>query len=124
MISVAAFFDELEKIASSSAGHLVRVSADGTGIYGAVRRRASREEWKGLLGHEGINWLPKPEIYADHDKKLESWFTPEGYEKFQEKTLPLLSKHIPDHSWKVETVHPGKVDVAYSDKYQVVGLKK
>lgn len=66
---------------------LYRVTYGDTGIFDAVRRYMTAEEWTDFLNNENVNWLYKPDYY---EKSYISYFTGEGYKSFKEKTLPLI----------------------------------
>ena len=66
---------------------LYRVTYNHQGIFDAVRKYMTAEEWQEFLNDENVNWLYKPDIY---EKTYISYFTENGYKQFKEKTLPLI----------------------------------
>lgn len=67
-----------------------RVTYNKEGIYNALRKSISFEEWKKILQNEHVSWLPKPPSYSTLNV---SYFTEKGYERFNEKVLPIISKY-------------------------------
>lgn len=105
-----------ESINESANGRYYRITYNGVGIYEALKRRISTEEWKSLLEDPRITWLPKPPEYADGNI---SYFTAYGYRMFEKKTYPLIEKYF-DEDILVVPLPSLDADIVYKDKYQVV----
>lgn len=66
---------------------LYRITYNHEGIFEAVRKYMTPEEWSDFLNNENVNWLYKPDEYKN---SYISYFTEAGYEQFKEKTFPLI----------------------------------
>lgn len=115
---------------------LYRYTYNGEGIYEALRKEVDKDTWIKILNSPNIKWLPKPpdEVYKSIEngygsakkgeiKRVESWFTVEGRNKFKEKTIPYISKYIDPSKIKEETTNLNKQEnnhILHSDKYQMV----
>lgn len=93
-----------------------RITYNGEGIYQALKKEIGLEEWKKLLSSNKINWLPKPPNYPSNYR---SYFTKEGYNKFNSSTLPIIYKYLDKDKVKIDQFYDIN-NIVYSDKYQVV----
>lgn len=93
-----------------------RVTCNGEGIYEALKKAIGHDEWIKLLNDKAINWLPKPPKY---NAGYESYFTKEGYRKFNKYTLPIILKYIDEDFIDVKKYTDSDY-IVYRDKYQVV----
>lgn len=111
---------------------LFRITANGKGIYEALKSKLSKEDWEKFINNKSINgWLKDPgkEAYdttnkAFKYKKIESYFTRDGFKIFKEKVLPEISKYINKKDIKVKTYNRSNLEKignsVYTDKYQVL----
>ena len=101
-----------------------RITCNQKGIYEYLKKdllcNKLEKEWKEFINSEKVNWLKKPPVYSDRLKKYNSYFTKKGYEMFNDKTLPLITKWIDKNLIVVETVKIDKEKIIYSDEYQIV----
>lgn len=101
-----------------------RITCNKIGIYEYLKRdlvcNKLEKEWKEFINSEKVNWLKKPPVYNDELKKYYSYFTEKGYEMFNVKTLPLITKWIDLNLIVVEIVEIDKEKIVYSDEYQIV----
>ena len=90
------------------------------GIYEAIKKEVSLDMWKQLLYNDAISWLPKPPNTGHEYKGCISYFTKDGLEVFNKKTLPIFKKILGKARIKIEPIKslPGKI--VYKDQYQVV----
>ena len=93
-----------------------RITYNGEGIYNALKKRISLEQWQELLKSEKIKWLPKPPRYAESKK---SYFTKKGYDKFKELVLPIIYEYLDNKNVQIEKVE-NISNVIYEDEFQVV----
>lgn len=84
---------------------LYRITYNDLGIFDAVRRYMTPEEWQEFLNNEDVNWLYKPDVYED---SYISYFTEVGYEKFKEKTLPLILNIFQEENIKTDILEAVK----------------
>lgn len=94
-----------------------RVTFHNTGIYEALKRILTKDEWELLLTDPGITWLPKPPKYAEG---YVSYFTAYGYKMFETHTYPLIEKYFDDDITVVQIKKLDSDSIIYRDKYQVV----
>ena len=59
-------------------------------------------------------------MYTDKTKEYRSYFNETGYEKFLEKTLPLITEWLDKDSIKIDNVKIYENNIIYQDEYQVV----
>ena len=93
-----------------------RITYNGEGIYNALKKNISLDEWKNLLKSEKINWLPKPPNYAQNNK---SYFTQKGYEQFFSLVFKIIIKYLDKEKIKVEQVD-NLESIIYEDEFQIV----
>lgn len=91
--------EEEEGIAKET---LYRVTYSGIGVYEALRLTISKDAWDNFLDNGKVSWLLIPPF--EYKKGYRSFFTEEGYEKFKEETLPLISEYLDKNAIKVETI--------------------
>lgn len=94
------------------------VEYEGVGVYEALKRSMSLEEWKCVLQSEDISWLPKPPGY---DYRCKSYFTMKGYKQFQQKVMPMMKNHLDESKiieQYVEELEENRI--VYSDEFQVI----
>ncbi len=94
------------------------VEYEGVGVYEALKRAISLEEWKCILQSEDISWLPKPPGY---DYRCKSYFTMKGYRQFQQKVMPIMKNHLDESKiieQYVEELEENRI--VYSDEFQVI----
>lgn len=84
---------------------LYRITYNDLGIFDAVRRYMTPEEWQEFLNNEDVNWLYKPDVYED---SYISYFTEVGYEQFKEKTLPLILNIFQEDNIKTDILEAVK----------------
>lgn len=84
---------------------LYRITYNDLGIFDAVRRYMTPEEWQEFLNDENVNWLYKPDVYED---SYISYFTEVGYEQFKEKTLPLILNIFQEENIKTDILEAVK----------------
>lgn len=84
---------------------LYRITYNDLGIFDAVRRYMTPEEWQEFLNNEDVNWLYKLDVYED---SYISYFTEVGYEKFKEKTLPLILNIFQEENIKTDILEAVK----------------
>ena len=94
------------------------VEYEGVGVYEALKRAISLEEWKCILQSEDISWLPKPPGY---DYRCKSYFTMKGYKQFQQKVMPMMKNYL-DKSKIIEQYVEELEEnrIVYSDEFQVI----
>ena len=94
-----------------------RFEYDGEGIYEALRKNMSMNDWKAFKQSKAATWLPVPPNYQPGDQ---SFFTEKGYNKFMELTYPYMMKYLEKSKiHKFETELNPKY-IRYRDEYQVV----
>lgn len=113
--SLQKIMNESEILQESKKGYY-RVTFHNTGIYEALKRILTKEEWSSLLTDPGITWLPKPPKYAEG---YVSYFTAYGYKMFEMYTYPLIEKYF-DDDISVVQINTLDADIVYKDKFQVV----
>lgn len=84
---------------------LYRITYNNLGIFDAVRRYMTPEEWQEFLNNENVNWLYKPDVYED---SYISYFTKVGYEQFKEKTLPLILNIFQEDNIKTDILETAR----------------
>jgi len=94
-----------------------RLTYKGEGIYNAVKRRVSNEEWKKLLKDPNINWIPKPPEYLDGYR---SYFTKDGFSKFWDKSRKIIYNILDEDDIELDKKKISNKDIIYRDEYQVV----
>lgn len=94
-----------------------RLTYKGEGIYNAVKRRVSNEEWKKLLKDPNINWIPKPPEYLDGYR---SYFTKDGFSKFWDKSRKIIYNILDEDDIELDKKKISNKDIIYRDGYQVV----
>ncbi len=72
------------------------------GVYEALRLTISKEAWDNFLDDDRVSWLLVPPF--EYKKGYRSFFTAEGYDRFKEETLPLISEYLDESAIKVETI--------------------
>lgn len=68
-----------------------RVTYKGIGIYEAFKQLVPERVWIQFLKSKYATWLPKP---PDYTSGYESYFTKLGFSKFEDVTLPYMSKFL------------------------------
>lgn len=110
----------MEGYSSNKAETFYRITYNGIGVYQALKENITMNEWRRILNSELINWLPKPpeSTYGTSDE-FRSYFTEDGYDKFNQLTMPVICKYLDENKIKIETFTnvPG---IVYRDRYQVV----
>lgn len=100
---------------------LYRVTHNGVGIYEALKKQTSAENWRKLLSSPAFTWLPKPKEYPSD---YISYFTKEGIDKYNELVAPIVSNIIGDNV-NLDITSEKKVgDIIYRDQYQVIAKNK
>lgn len=94
-----------------------RVTYNGEGIYEALRKTISEDEWKIFLNSYSAKWLPKPNVYPEDARSL---FTKYGIRMFKKHTLPYMRKYLDNEKIKIEELKYDYVNPIYSDEYQIV----
>ena len=116
----------LPQVPLDESGGLYRVTYDNEGIYQYVRKHCGIDGWKKFLSNKCNEWLPKPPSYA---KDNISYFTKDGYTKFNSDVLPIMGDYINkygDKKWNISNVKvtkhniPDDKNISYKDKYQIV----
>ena len=93
-----------------------RVTYNGIGIYEAFRQSVPQHVWLRFLKSDKASWLPKP---PDYTSGYESYFTKLGFSKFEEMTLPYMSKFLDRKKINIkEYMDIG--DIVYRDMFQVI----
>lgn len=93
-----------------------RVTYNGIGIYEAFRQSVPQHVWLRFLKSDKASWLPKP---PDYTSGYESYFTKLGFSKFEEMTLPYMSKFLDRKKINIkEYMDIG--DIVYQDMFQVI----
>lgn len=95
---------------------IYRITYNGEGIYEALRKNITMEEWKALLKSSKFNWLPKPKLYSEKNR---SYFTDKGYKKFMEDVYPIMIKHLSLDNISIEEFDNIN-NIIYKDKYQII----
>lgn len=94
------------------------VEYEGTGIYEALKRSMSLEEWKSVLQNEDITWLPKPPGY---DYRCKSYFTMKGYKQFQQKVMPIVKNYLDESKISEQYIEElDKSRIVYTDEFQTI----
>lgn len=97
---------------------LYRVTYKGEGIYEALRKKITIEEWKELLNSNKFNWLPKPKLYNSNNR---SYFTEKGYKKFMDEAYQIMTKHLSESNIMIEEFY--NIDnIIYEDEYQIISV--
>lgn len=94
-----------------------RYEYDGEGIYEALRKQLTPQEWKSFKQSDAAKWLPVP---PDYEKGDESFFTEKGNEKFKKNTLPYIKKHLKPSQIRSYDCNLNSKYIRYRDEYQVV----
>ena len=94
-----------------------RITYDGEGIYAALRKNVSNNEWKTFLNSDSAKWLPKPDAYPEDARSL---FTKAGFEMFKKHTLPYMEKNLDKGKIEIEELKCDYNNPIYSDEYQIV----
>ena len=94
-----------------------RFEYDGEGIYEALHKKMTMDEWKKFKSSSAATWLPVPPNYQTGDQ---SFFTEKGYDKFMNLTYPYMTKYL-----KKSKIHKFETElnpkyIRYRDEYQVV----
>ena len=98
---------------------LYRVTYKGISIYKAFKNNCSFDEWKEVK--KASKWLPLPKEYDDKNKICRSYFTVNGYEKFNKNVLPLIIEKINKSDINIEKISEDKLGTPiYEDEYQKV----
>ena len=95
---------------------LYRVTYNDEGIYEALRKNVSNDQWHDILKMKEINWLPKPKNYP---KGTKSYFTNKGYKIFKKKTLPIIEQYLDKNNINV-SIFTMQDNYIYKDDYQVM----
>lgn len=93
---------------------LYRVTYNKVGIFEAVRKYMTAEEWTDFLNNENVNWLYKPDYY---ESSYISYFTDAGFEQFKEKTLPLILDILQEENIRTNVLEVAReIEVEDSDE--------
>ena len=96
-----------------------RITYSGVGIYEALKKHSSKEDWDAFLKSDAAKWLPKPT--CEYKSYYESYFTELGYKTFMDKTKRFMDKVLDKEKIKVSKyVGIDLTRCVYKDKYQVV----
>ena len=98
-----------------------RVTYNNIGIYEAFKQNVPWNVWVDFKNSKACNWLPLPPKYEDG---YYSYFTYEGYKNFMKLTYPEMIKYLDKYKIRIEKFNIDKNSIVYSDKYQVVIIKK
>ena len=94
-----------------------RYEYEGEGIYEALRKQLTLQEWKSFKQSDAAKWLPVPPDYEEGD---ESFFTKKGKEQFKKNTLPYMKKHLDPSKIRTYECYLNPEYIRYRDEYQVV----
>lgn len=97
-------------------GKYYRITYNNEGIYEALHKKVSINEWKSLLSSDNFTWLPKPKIYSSENK---SYFTDKGYNKFISEVYPIILKYFDKDDIKIEEINSLQ-NIIYKDEYQII----
>lgn len=108
--------------------NLYRVTYNGNGIYDEFRKAVNDETWKSFLTSNAVKWLPKPPdgIYRNNktDYIYNSYFTQDGFDTFNLKTLPIIKKYLDKDKIVKSIVNYNDIKktqhIVYNDKYQII----
>lgn len=81
---------------------LYRVTYGGVGVYEALRATISKDAWDRFLDDDKVSWLLTPPF--EYKKGYRSFFTEEGYSRFQVETLPLIGEYLDISAITTETI--------------------
>lgn len=108
--------DDIYKEISTIEDNYYRITYEEVGIYEALELNLPKDTYKKLLADEGISWLPKTNNYKTYKA---SFFTSLGFNLFNEKSLPLISKYL--DSDRIKVINVSKLDnIIYQDEYQII----
>lgn len=94
-----------------------RFEYDGEGIYDALRKNMSVDDWKDFKQSKAATWLPVPPNYQTGDQ---SFFTEKGYDKFMNLTYPYMTKYLKKSKIRKFETELNPKYIRYRDEYQVV----
>lgn len=99
-----------------------RVTYQGIGIYEALKnamftQTGSPTAWMAFINSDACNWLPKPPSYGNDNK---SFFTEEGFNRFNELVLPIIAQYIDQTKIYIEEIMVPTNQIVYSDEFQFV----
>lgn len=99
-----------------------RVTYKGIGIYEALKnamftQTGSSAAWMAFINSDACNWLPKPPSYGNDNK---SFFTEEGFNRFNELVLPIIAQYIDQTKIYIEEIMVPTNQIVYSDEFQFV----
>lgn len=99
-----------------------RVTYQGIGIYEALKnamfeQTGSSTVWMTFINSDVCNWLPKPPSYGNDNK---SFFTEEGFNRFNELVLPIIAQYIDKTKIYIEEIMVPTNQIVYSDEFQFV----
>lgn len=103
-----------------------RITCENIGIYEYLKQYIfnnyadPKEEWNKFLYNECNTWLEKPEVYKDTESSYLSYFTEEGYQKFNENTFSVIKNIIKDKDYKIDILNIDEEKIVYKDSYQIV----
>lgn len=93
-----------------------RVTYKGIGIYEAFKQLVPERVWIQFLKSKYATWLPKP---PDYTSGYESYFTKLGFSKFEDVTLPYMSKFLDRKKINIKK-YMDIGDIVYRDMFQVI----
>ena len=94
-----------------------RFEYDGEGIYEALRKNMSVDDWKDFKQSKAATWLPIPPNYQIGDQ---SFFTEKGHDKFMNLTYPYMTKYLKKSKIRKFETELNPKYIRYRDEYQVV----
>ena len=94
-----------------------RFEYDGEGIYEALHKKMTMDEWKKFKSSSAATWLPVPPNYQTGDQ---SFFTEKGYDKFMNLTYPYMAKYLKESKIRKFETELNPKYIRYRDEYQVV----
>lgn len=94
-----------------------RFEYDGEGIYEALHKKMTMDEWKKFKSSSAATWLPVPPNYQTGDQ---SFFTEKGYDKFMNLTYPYMTKYLKKSKIRKFETELNPKYIRYRDEYQVV----
>lgn len=101
---------------SSSNAKFYRVTYESEGIYNALRKHISCDDWIKFLSLKEVSWLPKPPIYSSN---YLFFFTELGYQKFMDNVFPILCRYL-DKEKIIIDIYDQLDHIIATDLYQVI----
>jgi hypothetical protein len=94
-----------------------RYEYEGEGIYEALRKKMTNEEWKKFKNSSAATWLPVPPKYSSGDV---SYFTAKGKTKFLRMTYPTIIRYLDKSKIRDWESKLNPEYIRYRDEYQIV----